>query len=217
MGLFGGDCKETCHNLSAGKDNICDICFKDNGEALDASVEWERMNSAWICLATGGLQFMQATTCCCADSNSRELAVARSRNRSMSELLFRVMARLTGDSKGGSCVLPEHEGAELGGHYETFRFAPVLKVLCQYASPEVAAFLKGSPSGAGKGPDNLAQVMAHLNPGASISLPDCLDMKGCQLVIPHAAVLDGTEGEAPEDEDNLQEDASIETFPKPNN
>ena len=58
--------------------------------------------------------------------------------------------------------------------------------------------------------------MAHLNPGASISLPDCLDMEGCQLVIPHAAVLDRTEEETPDGKETPREDASTEAFPKPN-
>ena len=130
MGVFGGTCQETCHRLPMGADNICNNCLWHNSEDFfkDASGEWERMHSAWICTATGGLQYMQATSCCCAASKSGEVAVARSRDRSMTELLFGVMARLMGDSKGGSCVLPEHEGTELGGHFETFYLAPMLTV-----------------------------------------------------------------------------------------
>ena len=65
-------------------------------------------------------------------------------------------------------------------------------------------------------PDRLDLVMAHLNPRASISLPDCLDMEGCHLVVPHAAVHTvGTTEETPDDEEPSLEDAPSDSFPKP--
>ena len=93
----------------------------------------------------------------------------------------------------------------------------MLTVLYQYAAPEVAAFLKDNPSGSGMEPDRLDLVMTHINPRASISLPDCYDMEGYHLMVPHAAVpADETEEETPDDGDNPLEDASTDAFPKPN-
>ena len=90
------DLPVACHRLPVGANNICELCLRSNQEALevylkDASSEWERMNSAWIRLATGSLHHMQATTCCCSASNSGEKVVVQSRDKSIAELLFGLM------------------------------------------------------------------------------------------------------------------------------
>ena len=182
----------------------------------DASGDWESMNSGWVCTATGGLQHMQATSCCCAVSNGKDVVATRGRNRSMAELLFGVMERLKGDSEGGACVLPEHEGADPGEHLEALQLAPVLTVLCQYAAPEVAAFLEDLTPEAGMDPERLAVLMTNINPRVGITLPDCLDMEGCHSEIPHTTfLLDGTGEDSREDAVNPLEDTSAEVLPKP--
>ena len=60
MGMFGGNCKETCHRLAVPADNVCDFCFRSNTTALEEYFEeiseWEEMTSGWVCTGTGGLQ-----------------------------------------------------------------------------------------------------------------------------------------------------------------
>ena len=131
------------------------------------------MNSAWICTATGGLQFMQATDCCCPISNSKNVAVVRGRNKSIAELLFGVMDRLKSDTEGGFSTLPVNDGTELDGHYKPFQLASVLTALCQFATPEVVAFLKENPSGPKMEQERLELMLTSINPGASLSLPEC--------------------------------------------
>ena len=206
-GMFGGDCSETCHRLPVGADHVCELCIRSNSTALEEYFEdvsdWESMHSGWVCTGTGGLQHMQATGCCCA-AISKPLVVARGRNRAISELLFGVMERLRSDAEGGSCILPEFDGAVQAEQTVPFQIAPVLTTICKYAAPEVVAFLKGITPGVEMEPERLVLLMDNLNPGVDITLPDCLDTEGCLTVLPHATCLleEGTEAEAPDGEEN---------------
>ena len=126
------------------------------------------------------------------------------------------MERLKGDSEGGACVLPEHEGAVPGEHLEALQLAPVLTVLCQYAAPKVAAFLEDLTPEVGMDPERLAVLMTNINPRVGITLPDCLDMEGCHSEIPHTTfLLDGTGEDSREDAVNPLEDTSAEVLPMP--
>ena len=112
------------------------------------------------------------------------------------------------DSECGFCALLEDNGAALGRNYEAFLLAPVLTVFCEYAAPEVAAFLKDNPLG--------TEVGLEGKSNASLWLPSCDGMKDCHMNVLHPDPLVQSEEENSASGETLEEE-SVDTPPKSDN